>query len=221
MPTPDRARATGALKKKGSAPRAAERVEAARAYVRDEVVSDSLQKADGAQTPGPGQQRKGPSDGPEACDDQVVDYTLLPKEMDRRFEELDTDSSLRPTIISVGEIWKKVEKRSMLAGPVTVTLSSKEQKQEREKAYDLLDALTNSGALSIDNANLHVVLAATHCFGKDIIETVIQDNTNPISKVERSNLILASTIHRCVSAKLVQGSELQRLSATLPALFDG
>lgn len=34
-----------------------------------------------------------------------VDYTQIPKALDKQFEELDTDSALRPTIIKPGNTW--------------------------------------------------------------------------------------------------------------------
>lgn len=51
---------------------------------------------------------------------------------------------------------------------------SQEQEKERNKAFDLLDALTKSGALSVDQASLHVIIASTHCFDKTIINTLVQ-----------------------------------------------
>ena len=51
---------------------------------------------------------------------------------------------------------------------------------------------------------LHVVIAATHCFDKTVLETVGQDNVNPIDKVERSTLIMASTVHQVPVSSLIQ-----------------
>ena len=73
-------------------------------------------------------------------------------------------------------------------------LRSEQHKQERNKVFDLLDLLTKSGSLPIEHASLHVVIAATQCFEKSILDTVIQDNINPIEKVENSNLAMASII---------------------------
>ena len=39
------------------------------------------------------------------CTDSGVDYTQIPKKLDQQFEELDTDSALRPTIIKPGTSW--------------------------------------------------------------------------------------------------------------------
>ena len=34
--------------------------------------------------------------------------------------------------------------------------------------------------------------AATHCFDKSLLATVIEDNINPIDKVERTSLVMTS-----------------------------
>ncbi|CAE7666979.1 unnamed protein product [Symbiodinium microadriaticum] len=140
------------------------------------------------------------------------DYTQVPVEMDQRFEKLDTDNSLRPTIINPGERWTKQSQKALLASPSTSQLSKAEQKTEREAAFDLLDALTKSGALPLTHASLHVVIAATHCFDKTVTETVIQNNVNPIAKVD--------TWHRTRSSCSISG--LVRLWGSCQAfLFTG
>mmetsp|Transcript_53788 Transcript_53788/g.129562 ORF Transcript_53788/g.129562 Transcript_53788/m.129562 type:complete len:142 (+) Transcript_53788:135-560(+) len=134
-------------------------------------------------------------------------------------ERLDTDGALRPTIITPGETWTKQAQKALLASPTTSTLHSDGQKREKDAAFDLLDALTKSGALTVDHATLHVVVAATHCFDKTVTETVIQDNQNPVDKVERSTLIMASTIHQKPAGVLIRQAQYPRVSATSPMLF--
>ncbi|CAE7799825.1 unnamed protein product [Symbiodinium sp. CCMP2592] len=109
--------------------------------------------------------------------------------------------------------------KALLAQTSQTSLGADEQKQEKEAAFDLLDALTKSGALPLVNASLHVVVAAVHCFDKTVTETVIQDNMNPIENVERSALIMASTIHQQPVAALVRASHQARLRASSPSLF--
>jgi len=148
-----------------------------------------------------------------------VDYTLLPNALEAKMEVIDRDSPLRPTIIDVGDTWTKKAKAALLATPKTTTLAGTEQKMEKDATFDLLDALSKSGGLELDHASLHVVIAATHCFDKNIIDTVITDNVNPADKVERSTLIMASTIHGTEPTALVAPAQLPRLAAASPMLF--
>jgi len=158
-----------------------------------------------------------------APDDEVGgearDYTKVPREMDQRFERLDLDSSLRPTIISPGGNWTKKAQKALLAAPTTTTLYSDQQKTEKDAAFDLLDALTKSGAIPVENASLHIVVAATHCFDRTVTDTVVIDNVNPIDKVERSTLIMATTVHQQPAAALIREAQVPRVSATSPMLF--
>ncbi|MCC7537080.1 MAG: hypothetical protein IT379_12740 [Deltaproteobacteria bacterium] len=148
----------------------------------------------------------------------ALDYTRLPGEIDAKLEALDDDSALRPTIINPGDVWTRTAQKGLLAAPETTTLSAKEQKDEKARAFDLLDALSRSGALPIEDASLHVVLAATHCFDKTLLDTVIQGNVNPIEKVERSLMIVASTIHRRPAVELLADDQRSRFLTYSPRL---
>jgi len=143
----------------------------------------------------------------------------VPLELNARFERLDADGALRPTIINPSATWTKRAQKALLASPATTTLGPAEQKLERAAAFDLLDALTKSGALPLEHASLHIVVAATHCFDKSVMETVIQENSNPIDKVERSMLIMASTVHQQPVSALVQEAQHARIAAASPKLF--
>mmetsp|Transcript_28816 Transcript_28816/g.62232 ORF Transcript_28816/g.62232 Transcript_28816/m.62232 type:complete len:229 (+) Transcript_28816:2-688(+) len=149
----------------------------------------------------------------------AVDVTQLPKTIDRKMEELDTDHTLRPTIINLGETWRKKHFASLLSGPERTRLGEEAQKVEKDKAFDLLDALSRSGALPIETASLHVVVAATHNFDLTLMDTVIQRNVNPIDKVERSMLIMASALHRVNTATMLEDNEVGRIQDSSPQLF--
>lgn len=90
---------------------------------------------------------------------------------------------------------------------------------EKNKAFDLLDALTKSGCLDIVQAEFHIVIASTHCFDKTLLDTVVQDNVNPIEKVERSVLIVASTIFDKPVEQLIRPEQLERVRTYSPQLF--
>ncbi len=151
----------------------------------------------------------------------VIDYTHIPALLDSRFEALDEDGALHPTILTAGKVWNKRFKKGLLSDFSTTTLQKAEQKLEKQRVYDLLDALTKSGVLSIEGATLHVVLAATHCFDKSVLNTLVQDNVNPIEKVERSNLIVASVVHNAAPVDMLKPAELERAQKASPALFGG
>ena len=148
------------------------------------------------------------------------DYTKLPALLNQQFDRLDIDNAIRPTKIKTGDVWTLSRQDGLLSDAVTSTLDEDSQHKERNAAYDLLDALTRSGVLSVDCAQFHVIVAATHFFGKNLMETIVKDSVNPIEKVERSHLIMASTISGKRVSDLIQDTELNRLKTFAPMLLE-
>merc|ERR1712137_1322723 len=163
--------------------------------------------------------KKKEGDDPESETPSGLDFTKLPILLDRNFEVFDTDAALHSTIIKSSGSWEKKSQRSLLATPSTSTLSLDAQRTERNRAFDLLDALSRSGILDVDEASFHVVIATTHTFDKTLMDTVIQDNINPIEKVERSMLIVASTIQEEDPETLIKPEHLERVKKASPILF--
>ena len=149
-----------------------------------------------------------------------ADITGIPQLLESKFDLLDSDDSLRPTIIKTGAVWKKSTQNGLLSKKEDKIISGDELKQEKNTAFDLLDSLTRSGAMCIPDVELHVVIASTHCFDKTLMETVIQGNINPIEKVERSILIAASVIHSVPTSKLVVSDHVDRVKGHSPQLFN-
>lgn len=152
---------------------------------------------------------------------ETLDYTRIPAELDKKFESLDTDGALRATILKPGDPWTRTAQKGLLGSPSTQVMGTTEQRTEKHRAFDLLDALSKSGALAIDDASLHVVLAATHCFDKTLVDTVIQDNVNPIEKVERSLLIVGTTIHAQSAIAMLAPEQRDRFLTMSPQLASG
>jgi len=147
-----------------------------------------------------------------------VDYTRIPALLDRRVEALDDDSALRATIINPGDPWQKSFRKTILAEAAQKSLDVDAQRSEKDKAFDLIDALSKSGDLAFEHASLHVVIASTHCFDKTLLETVVQGSVNPIEKVERSAMIVATTIHDRPPQELLLPDQQERFFQASPRL---
>ena len=106
--------------------------------------------------------------------DRVRDLTLLPAALDKAVGRLDPTSSLRPTIIKPGSGWVKRSQPGLLSGVVEETLTKRARGDLRKEAFDLLDAVTSSGELPLVAATLHVVVTASHCFEKTLVDAVVQ-----------------------------------------------
>lgn len=145
------------------------------------------------------------------------DVTDIPKQLDANFEKLDSSNSVRPTIITPEETWTKRSQKGLLAAK-TEKIQAEQIKTEKNAAFDLLDMITKSGAIPLSHATLHVILCATHCFDKTLMETVIQENLNPIGELERSSILMASTIHG-ESAAMLKDDMLERLQETSQKLL--
>jgi hypothetical protein len=154
-------------------------------------------------------------------DSALVDFTMMPKMLDAAIEEHDTDNALRSTIIKTSDTWTRSRQENLLTKIRSSTLRSSDIKSEKDKAFDLLDALSRSGSLPISCSELHVIISVTHCFEKDVMGTVIQDNINPIEKLEMSTLLIASTLHGVPAGQLVRDdSDRRRLTASFPKLLE-
>jgi len=153
-----------------------------------------------------------PLDTEEGMPTANEDFTLVPRQLDAKFEALDVDAALRPTTIKPSDVWTKREQTTLLGTPKTNSLPEDGQKAAKTKCFDLLDALSRSGALTVEHTTLHVMVAATHCFARSLMDTVIVDNVNPIEKLDRSALLVASTIHGVEMAELVQDRERENVS---------
>ena len=81
-----------------------------------------------------------------------------------------------PTTFQGGGPTEVIAQEALLADPTTSTPTGNAQKKEKDAAFDLLDALTKTGGLAVEHASLHVVIAATHCFDKTVLQTIVQDN---------------------------------------------
>ena len=161
----------------------------------------------------PQQQQTGSAQATAGDAAQTIDFTAVPAQLEAAYNALDVDAAIRPTKINVGDVWRRRSQPGLLATPTEKPMFPAEQEREKAKAFDLIDALSRSGALAFEAASLHAVVAATHRFDDSLVHTVIQGNVNPIERLERSSLIIASTIHGEPVDKLLQPAQRERVAA--------
>jgi len=148
------------------------------------------------------------------------DFTMIPKILDTCIEKFDSDHALRSCIIKSGPSWTLMRQANLLMPIKSKPLSGSAIHSEKKKAFDLLDAISRSGVLPIHCSELHVIVGVSHCFDNNVVGSVVQDNMNPIEKVERSGLMIASTIHAEPPAALIRsGEDKDRLANTFPLLL--
>merc|ERR1712137_1043984 len=87
-----------------------------------------------------------------------LDFTKLPGILNNNFDKLDTDAALHATILKTGDSWTRKFQKGLLATPTEEQLEREKQGKEKNKVFDLLDALSRSGTLQIDCASFHVVV---------------------------------------------------------------
>ena len=101
-------------------------------------------------------------------------------------------------------------------------LGGEERRTEKNKAFDLLDALSRSGGLVIECSTVHSVLCVVHQFARSLVSTVIEGDINPIDKYERTAAIVASAVHGVSVEEVLRdepGGALARVREQSPQLF--
>ena len=99
------------------------------------------------------------------------DFTLIPKVLDTKLLE-DNDGALKSTIVKAGENWYRTRQENLLLQSQKESLATDAREKEKNQAMDLLTALSRSGSLPIESSELHVIIALTHCFEQDVMNTV-------------------------------------------------
>lgn len=139
--------------------------------------------------------------------DQLDDFTMIPAMLDAKFQQYDSDRALKSTIITAGRDWTRSRQENLLVVSQKTELGAKTISSEKNKALDLLIAISRSGSLSIESSDLHIIVAVSHCFEKQIMETIIEDDINPIEKMERSMRMIAGVIHNVAEGDLICGEK--------------
>lgn len=149
----------------------------------------------------------------------TTDYTLLPALLESRIQQLDPDAGLSATTISLGKMWTLFSKQSVQSPVVTTKIDSTERAADQSQAIRLLTALSKSGTIPFEHSELHTLVPFTQSFDETLINIVVQEDKNPIDAVERSSLVIATTIFNQPAKDLVAQNQVSRLTALFPELF--
>lgn len=134
-------------------------------------------------------------------------------------------NALRPTIINVSSSWIRQSTPLVGSVPPKEPLSLETQEKAHRAVQSLLCVLSNDGAIPLAHTRLDIIVGVTSYFDKSVIDTVIQDNINPLDRVCSSSLLLSNALRRLTQPsstelELVQSSKTrmaaQLLSLTLP-----
>lgn len=154
-------------------------------------------------------------------EDLESEILSLPKKIEDNFDRLDPESNLRLTKVKLQNVWRLCKQDKVTRKSSWTTLSSAEEKDaQKHHALDLLDALTRSGELPVQDCGVHVFFASSQCFDETVFNTVVCKNVHPMEQMERSALILASTIHGVPVPMMVNHREKNRIAGFSPKLFE-
>lgn len=157
--------------------------------------------------------------------DIPYDFTGIPKMLDGRFEHMDVSLSnattislrrndmeeLQAMILKPSSTWSRRRQSGLLGKAETTSMTTENIDGEKRMAYELLDALTKGGALPLQQTTLHVIIGSSHTFERTLINTVVQENVNPIEKLEKTLAVMGSIIHNVPIDALVKPEHLGRL----------
>ena len=148
------------------------------------------------------------------------DVTKVPVELDGKFDKLDPEGAVRPTILKFEGDWWMKSFESLLSLPKFESMGKEKQGKQKDKAFDLLDSITRSGAIPYVGGQLHVVTVLTHCFDDSLINTLWLESVNPIERVEATGLIAASVIHQVSPSEMVVDSAREKIEKYSRGVFE-
>jgi hypothetical protein len=153
-------------------------------------------------------------------DELATTFSAIPKKIDSLFETHDRDNNVRPTVIKSGPEWEltsydKVTREEK----VTKIRESKDKTCRKQQVMDLLDALSRSGELGIQECSVHVVYAVTNAFNESCFDTIAKKSVNPIERMERASLVVSHAIHDTPSTDMLEPKFTSEIKMHSQSLF--
>ena len=140
--------------------------------------------------------------------------------IESQFEQFDKHGAVRPTLLVAKGPWLKKHYQGLLSDQEEKTLYDSDIEASKNKAFDLLDALSKSGATIIEDTALHVIIASSHNFEKTIMDVLVQDNVNPIEKLEHSSIIMTAALHGVPKGNVISPEYRDAILKHAPQLIE-
>ncbi|KAJ9460387.1 hypothetical protein DIPPA_02834 [Diplonema papillatum] len=104
--------------------------------------------------------------------------------------------AVNPVLVRAGDTWVlNSTSGKLLAPPSTILLSTEKQLNHKLQTMSLLDSLTRTGTLPLVDTVLHIIASNVSAFDKDLMDTLTQDNVNPIDQAELSLIAAACALY--------------------------
>ncbi|KAI8896915.1 hypothetical protein BC833DRAFT_595635 [Globomyces pollinis-pini] len=128
-------------------------------------------------------------------EDDKSSYQMVAMKIDQEFEKYQKEGSIQSMIFETKSPWKKSSYKGLISKKETKLLHNEEQLSCKTKALDLIDALTKSGGLSIQDCSVHIFLGCVHKFDQTLMQTLVEKNCNPIDLITETVKTMAGVIH--------------------------
>jgi hypothetical protein len=129
----------------------------------------------------------------------VVDVTKIPASFEKEFAHSEI---VRPTKLAIdSRSWVKQTYPTIMSK--TAVTKKPELDKEKNHAFELLLKLSRSGAFVLTNVSMHVFIALTHSFQKDLMDGLVENNLNPLKEVQKTMVTMNSVLHGVEPAMMV------------------
>lgn len=144
-----------------------------------------------------------PTNGKEIAQ-HPTNFSEIPRQLDQLLQSYgNCNHTLRSVTHATVDQWELKRQENLPTKLQAFNIEASGVKGETNKALYLLEVLSSSGSLPIVSGELHIIVSVCHSFEKNVMDTIIINNVNPIEKVDFSSLLVASCIHEESIPKMV------------------
>ncbi|KAJ9443073.1 hypothetical protein DIPPA_19041 [Diplonema papillatum] len=134
----------------------------------------------------------------------VFDLPSVPRLLEEATDALGPTVNVRPVIVKVGTSWRASELEATTLPGSTRRPGQPDpgfrkkadwQRAEKNKAFDLIDAVTRSGSAQLKKGTMHVFVGGAHCFDTSVVDAVVVHNVDPIERIDAACIATVAALH--------------------------